>query len=365
MKNSASRIGLIILMIVLGVQVFACRYTVREIGFSTLSRDIYTLVIIDADMKSDDSYWMNVRKRLNDSNINLLVLDTIADHQHPIIKKYKERADALPAKWLIAPDGRELDVSDYALEEALDFILDSQARMRMKEEFPHVFSVILMLEGKDQEDNRRVSTAIDQASEQIENIMPHMPKQVRQGPITVSLSADEQLCESVLLWSLGLDHLPDTAMVFVIYGRGRIMGDRLSEDDILSGRLYEHLAMIGADCECGLDRKWMLGRQIPLLWNAENRKRLLNEVGFDVDNPMILAEMTRILAKENNQEMDGELSFGPEEIDLNKTFFNTQEKEGTETDKEVNRHWPWWIAVVLLIGIIISGFEIARRNRKS
>lgn len=125
------------------------------------------------------------------------------------------------------------------------------------------------------------------------------------------------------------------------------------------------MSMIGADCECGLDRKWMLGSQIPLFWSAENRQQLANEIGFDVDNPMILAEMSRILAKEVNANISDEVGYGIEVIDLNEAFDQVPEMsyENSESDESSN-------VMIISLGLITflilgTGAYFYFRNRNS
>ena len=66
------------------------------------------------------------------------------------------------------------------------------------------------------------------------------------------------------------------------------------------------------------------------------REDLNNEIGFDVDNPMILSEMSRILAIENkvSAEPDG-LSFEPVLLDLDAVFNEVPEVDFEETEKEL------------------------------
>ena len=85
------------------------------------------------------------------------------------------------------------------------------------------------------------------------------------------------------------------------------MGEKVNAGQIREGLLYKYMSMIGADCECGLDRKWMLGKQIPLLWPSVSRQTLATNLGFDVDNPMLLSEMSMILAKETNPDLLGDV----------------------------------------------------------
>jgi len=187
-----------------------------------------------------------------------------------------------------------------------------------------------------------------------------MPKEVKKGPTAIFISQEKSLQEQILLWSLGVKERPDEPMAFVLYGRGRMMGDVISMASVQEGQLHNLLLMIGADCECGLDRKWMLGSQIPMLWDEESRQQLQNEVGFDVDNPMILAEMSRILAKETKPELAGDIGFGPDVIDLNNAFEIGDRPVGGLENKKL--WYLIWIGVGILILILVFGVWLYYRN---
>lgn len=341
-----------------------CRFTVREIGFTTLSQDIYSLIIVDEKADAMDQQWKRVHKRLSDSNIRLAVLHPEHDAAHPFVKQVVNNGVKLPAKVLLAPDGRLLELSEYSVSELLGQGLDSPVCRRLRNELPEVFSVILYVPGKDEQVNRKVEDVINRDCDQIENSMPHMPKEVKKGPVVVTVLNEEILQETVPLWALGIEQQPNEPMAFVLYGRGRIMGTAVSASSILEGNLFKLMSMIGADCECGLDRKWMLGHQLPLFWSVANRQHLMDEVGFDVDNPMILAEMSRILAKEVDPQMAGNVSFGPEVVDLNNAFAPVPKisYEEKRTDRKIAF---WWIYVggvgILIVG---SGFYLFFRNNK-
>ena len=79
----------------------ACRFTVREIGFSTLSRDVYSLVVIDNNTSKSDQKWNWVRDSLEDSNISLLILHPEQDAENPHVKEAISNESPLPAYFLI------------------------------------------------------------------------------------------------------------------------------------------------------------------------------------------------------------------------------------------------------------------------
>ncbi len=347
----------------------ACRFTVREIGFSTLSRDIYALVVIDQNADAADAYYQNMRKKLEDSNISLSVLNPKTDAEHPYVIQVKASKIHLPARVLISPDGRMLELNiDGNFADVLDEILDSPIRQRLRRDFVDVFSVIIQVDGKEDAKNKEVATQIKNDCHRIENIMPYMPKKVKNGPMSIRISESDFEKEKILLWSLGVESVPDDPVTFVLYGRGRIMGETLEMAAISDGKLYKFMSMIGADCECGLDRKWMLGNQIPLYWPAESRQQLADEVGFDVDNPMILAEMSRILAKETQANVAGEVDYGIEVIDL-KTAFKDDVPEisyDKETTMVGHSSSPVVLIVLGIVGIVLAtGIFIYYRNKNN
>lgn len=258
-----------------------------------------------------------------------------------------------------------LELFTHDEQKLLDFILNSPVRTELTNDFVDVFSVVLWVEGKDDQMNVELENFIQRDCDRIKNIMPHMPKEVRNGPKVVRISINEFEEEKLLLWSLGIEQPPEEPIAFVLYGRGRIMGGALVAAEIAESKLFNYMSMIGADCECGLDRKWMLGNQIPMLWATGPRQQLANEVGFDVDNPMILAEMSRILAKETNPDIAGELGFGIQVIDLDEAFDEVPEIKFDEKDSEVILN-PFVIVILTFtLSVILIGFFLYYRNMKS
>ncbi|MCK5457743.1 MAG: hypothetical protein KAI45_11500, partial [Melioribacteraceae bacterium] len=90
--------------------------------------------------------------------------------------------------------------------------------------------------------------------------------------------------------------MSDQPQVAILYGRGRRIGPVLRGKEIGKDNIFSLLAIIGADCECGLDRSVMLGKMIPLRWEKEIQIELAEQLGFDVENPMIKSEMSQILS---------------------------------------------------------------------
>lgn len=339
----------------------ACRFTVREIGFSTLSQDVYTLAVIDEQLDLMDQHWKELRTNAKQGNLRVLALHPKIDSEHPLVLKAKSKNLRFPVVVLSTPDGRIYPFNNLNQETIFAQSLTSPIRERIRQAFPLVFSVVIWVEGRNTNMNTEMEEKVSAECNAIENIMPTMPKLVKKGPLSVCISQEQFQSEKLLLWSLGIDSIPEEPIAFVLYGRGRLMGKGLSYKDVMDGALYNYMSMIGADCECGLDKKWMLGRQIPMIWNKEASQVLTDLIGFDVDNPMILAEMSRILTKESMDEATGSIGFAPESYNLDEIFGDaTLEDEATrdEVPESKSRSILMYTLIALLIGVLIGGLVL-------
>lgn len=335
----------------------ACRFTVREIGFSTLSRSNYILAVLDKGGVSTDSFWKDVNYRLQNSNIKLEFLNSSKDKDDPVFLEIKNRYPHVPRYVIVSPKGTMLDLSDMEPGVMINQLLHSSITDQLSDNFPDVFCILLWIEGVSEYSNLKADSIISSNCESIENVMPHMPKEVGRGPLAIRITAHNFNSERILLWSLGIMEKPKQPVAFVLYGRGSVMGERVGYKRICNNRLYDLMGMIGLDCECGLDRRWMLGSQIPMLWSAKNRQKLASEVGFDVDNPMILSEMSRIMAQKTVGEQASQGSFEPQIIDMEREL-GVDEKEQIP-QKTDSFYLPLLIVVggfvvlVLLIGVFV------------
>ena len=359
------RFFVLILCMGIAAEMLACRFTVREIGFSSLEQDLYSLVTIDESINPQNASWNEIRLRLQDSNIRLVMLNPTTDKAHPFVKKASEADITFPANLLVAPDGRILLLDRQDLRALVDVVLDSPLRARLRTDSPEIYSTVIWIESSDEAKNAMVASLIEKACDEISNLIPQMPKRIKRGPVALKISRNEFTIEKILLWALDVEEVPEEPVAYVIYGRGRLMGERISFDAIKENRLFRLMTMIGADCECGLDRKWMLGRQIPLLWPADVRRQLVDETGFDVDNPMILAEMSFILARQPNPDATGNVTFAPEVIDLNQLF--PDDPDADDIPENIKRFWSKKLIIILVLGIsiVFIGLFLFFKNRNS
>ena len=293
----------------------ACRYTVRDVGFADLGSEQYTFFcFIDGQVPAGqvDRLGQASSVLLGDANVRYELVD-LAKGDPPQAKRLAKRTPGVPVGLLRSPDGKldrtiqfpaaTPDNPEWAF---LSSVVVSPAREELIKKLIPAYAVILFVEGSDAAQTKRAREAVDGAIKAITPLLPEMPKPVDHPPEVVVVSAKRVADESVLLWSLGLDDraVPEPQAI-VLMGRGRRVGQPLRGGLITRTALQEALAVVGQDCECGLDRVWMQGESFPLSWGREERKASYAALGFDPDNPQVKAEMSRIITRGPNSRPSG------------------------------------------------------------
>ena len=335
---------------------FACRYTVREIGFADFGKDQYWFVLFndgsisDADIKN---FKNTARAAMLDANVIVEVIDVNKDDSS-LTKYYKEyTGKRKPNIMLISPEQRAkeffIDKSEnfsLALWDLIEEILISPARNELTKNIIKAYGVIFFVEGKNKEENEKARALLDIGIDEIKKIMGGLPHPVNTPPHVITIKPNEIKNESVLLWSLGWKEADaDHPAIAMMYGRARRMGPILTGNMIKQDVIENMMRFIGEDCECGLDRSWMLGTMLPLRWDSKLKAAVFKEHGFDADNPMIISEMSQILSiapERVNNSIDTDILYGYSESVLIITESAKKEKlpvkktiEKTETTKSV------------------------------
>ena len=286
---------------------FACRYTVREIGFADFGKDSYQLVlfndgrITDADTKM----FKNIaRAALLDANILVKIINVKSDTSS-LLKYYKEyNGSGLPDAILVSPEKR---AKAFFFDKSTNFtqtvwnlveeIIMSPARKKLTNNIIESYGVIYFIEGNNVEENSKSREILKKALAGIKQVMMSLPKPVDTPPHIITIKANELNSEEILLWSLGWKKEDaNKPAIALMYGRGRRMGPLLKGNHIKENVISNMLRFIGEDCECGLDRSWMLGTMIPMRWDSKLKAAVLKQYGFDADNPLIISEMSQILS---------------------------------------------------------------------
>ncbi len=310
-KNFISTIALLLL---LQTASFACRYTVREVGFADFGADAYHLWLFKDDRISDDEaalYQKISHAALLDANISAAVYDVRGGDSLGLLQFYHNVENGRPNAVLISPDKKSRlfffdENKDFmeSLWELLEEIVASPAREKLLQSIVPSYAVVYFIDGTDKKENKRLRREVENAVRHIRRIMQEMPKPAGRPPAVIRIKQNEVAEEEILLWSLGWQPAERSSpAVAVMYGRGRVMGALLKGDEITQKLIENMLRYVGADCECGLDRSWMLGTMIPLRWDSQRQAAVLQHYGFDAENPMVVSEMSQILSvAPNNKE---------------------------------------------------------------
>ncbi len=289
---------------------WACRYNVRDVGFADLGTEWYYFYgYVDSNTPAEvvGEFKEISTAALMDSNIRAEIIDVDQQKDHLAMKYVDlEQIRSFPAAVLVSPEGQWLNVAvvkpgepfKQTLWSALDEISFRGKRNEILQQISEVYGVVLLIEGTDAKENKIARQAASAAIEIISTEMGMMPKAIGKPPVLLAISPDLFDQERILLWSLGLNaekiHRPCAA---VLYGRMRRMGPVMTDNEITEDYLSRILAVVGADCECGLDRKWMLGAMLPVRWDQKMQTQTAKALGFDPENPMVKMEISQILGR--------------------------------------------------------------------
>ena len=360
----------------------ACRYTVRDVGFADLGNERYTFYcFVDDQVPAArvDQLGQAAAVLFGDANVQFQLVN-LANGDHPQAKRLAKRTPGVPTGLLLSPDGElawpvnfPADKPDNPEWDFLSSVVSSPTRDELIEKLIPAYAVILFVEGTDAAQTKRARTAVDDAIKAITPLMPQMPKPVDHPPVVVVVPAKRVADESVLLWSLGLDAAPvPEPQAVVLMGRGRRVGQSLRGGLVTRSELQEAMAVVGQDCECGLDRVWMQGERFPLSWGRAERTAAYAELGFDPDNPQVKAEISRIISRGPNSRPSGmpssnhfeQLSLGYSEELIE---FNIEPEELPEAEPEPvveakpepaalgQAHTMWWVLGIIAVATLAGG----------
>jgi hypothetical protein len=288
----------------------ACRYTVRETGFVDLGIEPYLLYCYVGHSAAEDTvsaFKEVLSSALVDTNLRGDIINTDEQRDHPAMKYLDEwQIESFPAAVLVSPDGQSLHVPitqpgrpfKETLSSAVDHILSSPKRKEILQQTAKSYGVVLLIEGPDAQVNSDANEIIAGTIESVSAQLEWMPKPINEPPVSVTLDSESLTQEKLLLWSLDLDvediNQPHAA---IFYGRGRWIGPMFKGEGITENDLASVLFVIGGDCECGLDRRWLQGTMLPARWDQELQALAAESLGFDPENPMIRSEMSWIMGR--------------------------------------------------------------------
>jgi len=311
-------LGLWFTFVLLSPAAQACRFNVREVGFVYFPEDayhLYGLVRNNTPAAQVTAIEEKAKSVLSQSNIIFELIQIDEQKEHPALPHLPmKEIKSYPALVLVSPSPENrmkilpIPQTNQSFSQRLQSVLEdltlSPKRNEILKHVAEVYGFVLLFEGRDQEQNKQAAKVADDVIKEITEMLPHLPQPVYapapldKGPLRIDISLKEAQQEEMLLWSLDLlDRDPNVPHVVVMHGRGRIVGVPLAGAEIDAYTLGYFCSVTGADCECGLDRRWMTGRMIPLRWDESVKARMAKTLGYDPENPMIMMEIARIVRR--------------------------------------------------------------------
>ena len=302
---------LLILLVVLNqFEALGCRFNVRDVGFVDLGSEPYHLYLFVGDAMpaaERESLKSIAVATFYDSNVKPELV-AIGQARQTAAKGFIPSGftSEVPMAVLVSPDKKKtltvplveegLPVLQTAWD-ALELLVDSPRRNAILKQVFDRYGVVLIIEGSNAVENRRIRTMADAAVSRITAAMPDLEKEIQRPPVVEVVSASDYGAERVFLWSLGVREEQPSPQVVILYGRGRMIGPVLSGERLSQSSVSAILTTIGLNCECGLDRKWMQGAMVPLKWDRDRKQEIAKQLGFNPESPEIRIEMSQIIAK--------------------------------------------------------------------
>ncbi len=300
----------------------ACRYNVREVGFIDVGIDPYQLFVYlprTASAGEVDALRDELDAALVDTNIRSELVAAGADANHPASRFLSlHRIDDFPAAVLVSPDGQSKRLALPPNGPSLaEMVLNSPMRRQILEKAAESYGVVLLIEGPQRDRNAAAREIVSGATAQMDDQLEYLPKPIAKGPEIVVLDHASLAREEMLLWTLGLKpqdvNEPHTA---IFYGRGRWIGPLFKGPMLTGGNLAQVLSIIGADCECGLDHRWLQGTMLPARWDEGLRQKAAASLGFDPESPVVKMEMVSIVRRGMGGLDDPGMPFGYREVEV-------------------------------------------------
>ncbi len=348
------RFLLLIVILLLCIQAEACRFTIREIAYSSLLLEKYKLVL-HADS-------LEHKQLINDFKSIAFAYTLDANVEYEFLQDEIK----FPSIRFLSEEGLELHHAKVERNDnIIEFItscLVSPLRKQIIEGIGDTFAIIFYLEGEGNSSGEH-EAMIKEVTEQFELVSPHLDKIVSEEIKLIKLSLSDRTDETILLNTLGVDETNRQPLLAIIYGRGRMAGNLLVGNEITAKRIFNKLVLMGTDCECGINLSPLLERTLPLNWPNKLRQEITKMLDFDVDNPIIMAEMSRILAKGAANNQADLASIDAEIFEIKKKSETPEVNKYKTINSKVLSHTI--IVLIILIALVLIGGLIVYYLKRS
>ena len=290
-------------------EAFCCEYSVRDAGFVTIlptQYRIYCFIRDDTPEKLTSTFKQISYTTFMDTNVEFEIINVEQNNNHPAMEYFHFwEIQSFPSAILVSPEGRSfilpISVPNKPFKEtvwsSLENVVSSPKREEILEHIVKAYCVVLLVEGEDAAENKRVHEAVDVATQKIAGMMSQLPKHIDEPPYIIVIPRELVSHETILLWSLDVNENEVTEpCVAVLYGRGRRIGPLLEGEQITESVLFNILYVIGLSCDCGLDARLTRGTLIPHRWGEKMQSDVLKYLGFDAESPMVKMEISSIMS---------------------------------------------------------------------
>ena len=384
---------LILLVLLHQLEALGCRFNVRDVGFVDLGSEPYRLYLFVGDAMpaaERESLQSIAVATFYDTNVKPELV-ALGQARQTAVKGFIPSGftGQTPMAVLVSPDQKRTLAVPLAKEglpilqtawDALELLVDSPRRNAVLKKVFDRYGVVLIIEGSDAAENRRVRSMADAAVSRITAAMPGLEKEIQRPPVVEVISADDYGAEQAFLWSLGIGEGTSSPQVVILYGRGRMIGPVLSGERLSQSSVSAILTTIGLNCECGLDRKWMQGVMVPLKWDRDRKQEIAKQLGFNPESPEIRIEMSQIIAKGGPGQGVNRSKIVGDTLDDLLTGYrtgslpsgNTPEPsanppgQALETEKPPAPEFPMlgWISLAGILILIVGGLIVMGAHRR-
>lgn len=290
----------------------ACPYSIRDAGFIVREPEPFRLVVFhDLTMSiTRGAMELEVKaareKHLEFADVVMEVLETgpgVAEEDKAVQfrRDLTPKGAQPPRAVLVSPDGRgmvavgaEAPVERDWYENLARLAVTSPVRQKIADLLVPSWCVLLVVQGKNAEENANVLEAVQQAAQSMIGFKPEMGDKIAKAPPVVSVNWDDPR-EQVLMWSLGLrEHGESAAKAAIIFGRGRRLGPVFWGATITAETLRQGMRLLGRNCTCTSEPAQILGPVMPLMWDRDRQAQAREALGFDPDAPAALSALSGV-----------------------------------------------------------------------
>jgi hypothetical protein len=279
-----------------------CPYSIRDAGFVVRDPKPYRLLVIvnnKTSQREQLAEWVSEASRLYlpGSNLEAGVVNVDSTRKDEVAQLILAHPPThLPAVALVSPRDKLLylptawqaGITREALLEIVRAVVVSPLRNEITRHLVLHWCVVVVAEGVKPAENAALFQMARAASRSVAGAMTEMGQRIDRAPYVLRLRVGDTE-EKVLRWSIGLEEGDESrAAAVVLFGMGRRLGPVLPAEKTTQDLLARLFRLLGKNCTCTSDPRWILGPAIPTVWGSDMQTQVRDRLGFDPSNPSVL-----------------------------------------------------------------------------